>query len=288
MKKVIITTFTDPMMGLSYESEPLFRKLGTHFPGQIEFRTVMSLLVRDARDFMTPEERALEPGEGFRRYNARLAEVYRSEEAIGGMPICLNESFDLFAPDRPSSYPLCLSYEAVRLADPDRAAAFLYRLRYATIVECRPTTKLKEILKVVKQCGISVPQFYGAYNDGTARSALEKDLLETRRLGIYSLPAHLIQYGGKGYLLQSFSYEDFVNVIRDLTDGTVMPQKVTPSAEAVRALLADHPLISPREIMAALELTGVDEVQALLKPLLLSGTVAVQEASSGWFVQRNG
>lgn len=288
MKKLIITTFTDPMMGLSYESEPLFRKLETHFPDQIEFRTVMSLLVRDARDFMTPEECALEPEEGFRRYNARLAEIYRSEEAIGGMPICLDETFDLFAPNRPSSYPLCLAYKAVQLVDPDRAAAFLYRLRYATIVETRPTTKINEILKVVQQTGIAANLFWAAYTDGSARAALEKDLLETRRLGVHSLPAHLIQYGDEGYLLQSFSYGDFVKVIRDLTDGAVTPQKVTPSREAVKTLLAAHPLISPSEIMAALELPDLEAVQALLQPLLLSGTVAIQEASHGWFVQGDG
>ena len=288
MKKLVITTFTDPMMGLSYESEPLFRKLETHFPDQIEFRTVMSMLVRDARDFMTPEERALEPEEGFRRYNARLAEIYRSEEAIGGMPICLDETFDLFAPDRPSSYPLCLAYKAVQLVDPDRAAAFLYRLRYATIVETRPTTKINEILKVIQLTGIVANLFWAAYTDGSARAALEKDLLETRRLGVHSLPAHLIQYGDEGYLLQSFSYEDYVNVIRNLTDGAVLPQKVIASLNAVKTLLAAHPLISPLEILEALELPDLEEVQALLQPLLLSGTVAIQEASHGWFVQGNG
>lgn len=287
MKKLVITTFTDPMMGLSYESEPLFRKLETHFPDQIEFRTVMSLLVRDARDFMSPEERALEPGEGFRRYNARLAQIYKSEETIGGMPICM-EGFDLFAPDRPSSLPLCLAYEAVRLVDPDRAERFLYRLRYATIVETRPTTKINEILKVVQQTGIAPNLFWAAYTDGSARAALEKDLLETRRLGIRSLPAHLIQYGDRGYLLQSFSYEDYVTVIRDLTDGAVLPQKVISPMEAVKTLLAAHPLISPFEIMAALELPSLEEVQVLLQPLLLSGTAAVRVVSHGWFVQRDG
>ena len=40
-------TFTDPMMGLSYECEPIFRKLETHFPGRIEFIYVMSGLVRN-------------------------------------------------------------------------------------------------------------------------------------------------------------------------------------------------------------------------------------------------
>ena len=287
MKKLIITTFTDPMMGLSYESEPLFRKLETHFPDQIEFRTVMSLLVRDARDFMTPEERTLEPGEGFRRYNARLAIIYEGEESIGGMPICM-EGFDLFAPDRPSSLPLCLAYEAVRLVDPDRAERFLYRLRYATIVETRPTTKINEILKVVQLTVVPPDRFWAAYTDGSARAALEKDLLETRRLGVHSLPAHLIQYGDEGYLLQSFSYGDFVKVIRDLTDGAVTPQKVTPSREAMKTLLAAHPLISPLEILEALELPDLEEVQALLQALLLSGTVAIQEASHGWFVQGDG
>lgn len=37
-EKGILTTFTAPMMGLSYECEPIFRKLETHFAGQIAFR----------------------------------------------------------------------------------------------------------------------------------------------------------------------------------------------------------------------------------------------------------
>ncbi|MBR6889302.1 MAG: hypothetical protein IKN16_12805 [Selenomonadaceae bacterium] len=46
-EKITLVTFTDPMMGLSYECEPIFRKLETHFDGKIEFHYVMSLLVRD-------------------------------------------------------------------------------------------------------------------------------------------------------------------------------------------------------------------------------------------------
>ena len=92
--------------------------------------------------------------------------LFRSE--IGGMPICLDETFDLFAPDRPSSYPLCLAYKAVQLVDPDRAAAFLYRLRYAAIAECRPATKRKEIMRVVRQTDIDPDLFRAAYSDGSA------------------------------------------------------------------------------------------------------------------------
>ena len=59
MEKVILTIFTDPMMGLSYESEPIMDRLQKEYGDIIEFRNVMALLVRDISDFMTPEERAL-------------------------------------------------------------------------------------------------------------------------------------------------------------------------------------------------------------------------------------
>ena len=56
MKKVTILTFTDPMMGLSYESEPVFRKLETHFEGVIEFKYLMSVLVKNVYDFVDPAD----------------------------------------------------------------------------------------------------------------------------------------------------------------------------------------------------------------------------------------
>ena len=64
MEKVILTTFTDPMMGLSYESEPIMDRLQKEYGDIIEFRNVMTLLVRDVSDFMTPEERAMKPEDG--------------------------------------------------------------------------------------------------------------------------------------------------------------------------------------------------------------------------------
>lgn len=36
--KIIITSFTDPVCTWCWGTEPIFRKLETHFPGQIEFR----------------------------------------------------------------------------------------------------------------------------------------------------------------------------------------------------------------------------------------------------------
>ena len=80
--KILISVFTDPMMGLSYESEPVRERLEAAFTGRIAFDYVMALLVRDVADFMLPEELALGREKGIEVYNRRLAQIYKSEESI--------------------------------------------------------------------------------------------------------------------------------------------------------------------------------------------------------------
>lgn len=156
MDKVILTAFTDPMMGLSYESEPVMERLQEEYGGNIELRNVMGLLVRDVSDFMTPEESSMDPEAGISLYCERLA----------------------------------------------------------TVVDCLPTTHFEIIMKVVRDTGINETAFLRHYQDGSAEAALNEDLAFARRLGIYTLPAYLIQYRDKAVLMQSFEYQDFVDAIR--------------------------------------------------------------------------
>lgn len=125
MKKIILITFTDPMMGLSYEQEPVYEKLANHFGEELVFKYVMSGLVRDVADFMLPQELALPAEDGIRVYNKRLAQIYKSEESIGGLPINM-EGFHLFDADHRSSYPLCIAYKAAQLCDPVKADEFCF------------------------------------------------------------------------------------------------------------------------------------------------------------------
>ena len=283
---VILTTFTDPMMGLSYECEPIFRKLETHFPEAITFRYVMSLLVRDVYELVDPQDLPLGRETAVQRYNRRLSKIYESEESISGMPICMND-FRLFSTENTSSLPLNLAYQAARLSAPELADLFLYNLRYATIVECRPTTRTEELLAVAEKTGLPIPTFLKFYQDGSAQAALEQDLAMGRTLGIRTLPAYLVQYRDNTVLIRSLiGYNAFVSVIDQLTGGEIESQDVAPSPSALRRLLVAHPLISPIEVREALDLHSTEEVRELLQPLLDAGEAEIRTVEHGWFIRR--
>ena len=104
-------------------------------------------------------------------------------------------------------------------------------------------------------------------------------------MGISTLPAYLVQYGEKAALMQSFDYKDFVSVIDKLSSGSVRPQAIRVTADALRELLRTHPLISPVEFREAFDLTDDDAVMRLLKPMLESGEVSIREVKRGSLVE---
>lgn len=154
VKQVKIYNFTDPMMGLSYESEPFFRRLDTHFGRQVALQFVMGGLVRDVADFMTLDDFKDGKERAFQRYNARLAKIYEAEQVISGMPIKMDR-LALFDETQTSSLPLNLAFKAVELINPSLAEPFLYRLRFATIVEQAMTTDERVLADVATQTGIA-------------------------------------------------------------------------------------------------------------------------------------
>ncbi|MBU3199225.1 DsbA family protein [Clostridium estertheticum] len=284
--KVIITTFTDPMMGLSYECEPVYRKLETHFPENIEFKYAMGALVRNVYYLVDQKDLVQGKDIAIKNYNKRLAKIYESEESISGMPINMT-NFHLFSTEDISSIPLNIAYKAAHLTDIEKADLFLYNLRYAIIVECRPALRLEEILKVVCKTGIDSDEFLIHYKDGTAEKALNSDFKLEHELEIRTLPAYLIQYQGKSVLIQTLiGYEDFVSVIGEITDGEVKPQKVSPSIEGLRKLLNAHQLISPIEIREAFNFGNIDEVREFIDPLLENNEISIRDVYHGWFVTK--
>ena len=284
--KVIITTFTDPMMGLSYECEPIFRKLETHFEENIEFKHVMSGLVRDVMDFVNPNDLIYGKEEAIKRYNVRLAKIYESEESISNMPINMT-NFHLFSITETSSIPLNLAYKAVQIIDSKKADLFLYNLRYATIVDCRPTTQVKEILKVVEKTNIDKDKFIKQYNDNTTKQELNKDFELLNYYGIHSLPAYLIEYKDKKVLVKSLiDYNSFVSIIYDITEGRIKPKKIAKSIELIRTLINKHSIISIIEIKEALDMTSSNEVISFIEPLVKKKEIQIIDVYHGKFIKK--
>lgn len=269
MDKIKLLTFTDPMMGLSYEMEPVMRRLETHFAGHIEFRTAMAVLVPDVMRLVDPAD--LQQGRAYalHAYNKRLAQIYRDEESIGGLPIHMDD-FALFSESETNSRPLCLAYKAVEAIAPKKAEAFLYRLLFATIAETRRTTRMDELLRVAGKCGIDGAAFERAYTDGTAEQALAADLALVERLGIRTLPAYLTTYGERAMLLQTFSYDDFHRAIERLSDGAIYEMPLPQTLEAITGLLKQHPLISSTELCAAFNFSSDAALHSFLVFLLRS------------------
>jgi len=286
-KKLTLITFTDPMMGLSYESEPFFRKLETHFQEQIQFRYVMSGLVRNVYDFVDPEDLKVSKQYALEKYRLKLAEIYKSEESITGMPVNMTD-LQLFTTEYTSSIPLNLAYKAAQLADRNKADRFLYNLRFATLVECRPTTRPEEILAVVADTGISVNEFLKHYEGGSAQASLTDDFSLRQSLGVRGLPAYLLEYEDKRALVNGvIGYEQFRSMIIKLTGGELSEMQPEISTDSVRQLISRHPLISPIEIKEAFSLRDISAVKALIQPLLDADEIFIKEVYHGWFIQKH-
>lgn len=288
MGKITLTIFTDPMMGLSYESEPVIRRLETHFVESLEIRYAMCVLVADVRHFMIPEDMAETPELTLANYNRRLAAIYRKEEEINGMPIAMEEC-RLFDMQHLTSAPLCLAVKAVQRVAPDKAEQFLYRLRYATIVEVRPTTHQDELLRVVRLTGdIDEKAFLDAYAGGMAEKALQHDVCMARNLRLRSLPAYMLHFGSRHSIIHDMAnYDAFASAIHQLTRGTISPILPEVTTESLRQLVLRHPLISPIEISQAFNLHTADEVKQFIQPLIDSGEIRVQEVPHGIFIKKN-
>lgn len=267
MNKIKITTFTDPMMGLSYECEPIFRKLETHFKDKIEFDYKMGLLVRNVYDLVNPLDLKVSKKYALDNYLKKLAKIYESEESISGMPINMT-NLRLFDEEHISTYPLNLAFKSVEIMNKQLAPLFLYNLRYATIVECKPTNRLEEILGVVLKTGIDKNEFLKVYNDSKTSKLLENDYELLEELNIHTLPAYLIEYEDKQLLIRSLiGYDDFAEIIYEISG--IKPAYINMNKNELDDFIKKHPLISPIEIIEAFDLNNLKEADDFCKKISL-------------------
>ena len=286
--KLFITTFTDPMMGLSYESMPVFRKLETHFGDRIVFGTKMAGLVRNVYDLVDYNNLKMYGKKvALNKYKAKLAEIYLQEERIAHMPIIMN-NFRLFDEDHTSSLPLNRAYKAVEIIDPTKSDQFLYNLRYSTVVETNPTTHTEELVKVAAKSGINEDQFLKVYESEESQKALDKDFEIYKILNINTLPAYLLQYKDQAALITSLAkYEDFIQVINKLTKKEIKGKRTKPTVQNIFNFIKKHPFISSNELITAFGLEENNDLLRIIEPLVNDSKVHVTKVKSSYFVEKN-
>lgn len=278
--------FTDPMMGLSYQSEPFIRYLETHFTDQLEIKNRMGGLVRDVFDWVNPADLILGEERALDRYNQQLGAIYRSEEDISGLPMDMRNC-QLFSLTERSSTPLNLAYKTVELLAPERAENFLYRLRFETIVGMKQTTKLSVLIDIASQFGLDPQEFETTYHSQAVQQALEKDWRELANLNIRGLPLYRFTYKEKTVAFSGvLNTAQFLKVIDQFTTGDIKPQPVSANLDHLNQLIQKHPLISPQEIMSVYDLAHPDDVRAFIQPLLDKNVIQIKPVYHGWFIEK--
>lgn len=91
--KIIIKTFTDPLCTWCWGSEPIYRKLQSHFGDKIEFQPVMGGLVEDLANFR--DARNDIGGRSIAQTNRDIAHHWQQAAAQHNMPVD-SENFALF------------------------------------------------------------------------------------------------------------------------------------------------------------------------------------------------
>lgn len=278
--------FTDPMMGLSYQSEPFIRYLETHFTDQLEIKNRMGGLVRDVFDWLNPADLILSEETALDRYNQQLGAIYRSEESISGLPTDM-KNCQLFSRTERSSIPLNLAYKTVEILAPKRAENFLYHLRFETIVGMKQMTKLSVLIDIASQFGLDPQEFETTYHSQVVKQVLKNDWQDLAKLNIRGLPLYRLIYKEKTIALSGvLNTKQFLNVIKQLTNGDIEPKPISPNLDHLSQLIEKHPLISPQEIMSVYDLTHLDDVQTFIQPLLDKNFIKLKPVYHGLFIEK--
>lgn len=283
MRKIIITSFTDPVCVWCWATEPVFRYLETHYPDEIEFRSVCGGLVEDIRDFADPGNGIDGGAEGA---NKQIVSHWVESAERHRMPI-LSEGFALFSEELPSSYPQNIAYKAAQMVEPHKAEAYLRRLRKATLAEGQITSKREEQLELAREMGINEDLFGRALENGTAEERFLGDLALTRGLGVSSFPTFLVKTDtGKQLMVRGFQdVEAFRDVISYITDGEMKPIEVPPREELLQDLLMIHGYLAGEELFCAFDFSDRDAADQWVEELIAQGKLKKKSVGNSYFVE---
>lgn len=255
MKKLVITTVADPMMGMLWETWPTIRKLEPHYGEQLEFKFLSGKLVKNVYDLVDQSVRQ-QFGDrvALNQYWVRLMQIYLQEEQIGNMPIYMGGNERLFDEHHLSSVPLNQGLLTIAGDQQPRLDQVLYEMQYDTVINNLQTNDIKYLTTLAQRFGMDAEQFTTSYNSAIIKRELDNSEQARRQLQIDQLPAYLLTYQGKTFVVKGLpKYADWKKLIQQVTDGSIIEQTVKFDVAALDAFINKHPHISQLELQTAFD-----------------------------------
>ena len=255
MKKLVITTVADPMMGMLWETWPTMRKLETHYGEQLECKFLSGQLVKNVYDLVDPNVRKQFGDQvALNQYWVRLMQIYLQEEQIGNMPIYMGGNERLFDEHHLSSVPLNQGLLTIAGDQQPRLDQVLYEMQYDTVINNLQTNDIKYLTTLAQRFGMDAEQFTTSYNSAIIKRELDNSEQARRQLQIDQLPAYLLTYQGKTFVVNGLpKYADWKKLIQQVTDGSIIEQTVKFDVAALDAFINKHPHISQLELQTAFD-----------------------------------
>lgn len=281
METIKIIYFTDPICTWCWGSEPILRRLETHFPGLIEMDYVLCGLVRNKNDYAdTANGIFIKDSDSF---NRGIARHWAKASLTHHMPVD-SENFRLFSEEHPSGDPQSIAYYAALMAGgKELADTFLYHIRLYAAAMAGLVSHESVLLELVNEIGIDRTKFLKHFKDGSAEKAFHEDMEFAIKNEVPVYPTYWIRYKGKEAKLSGYiEYASFVETFRDLSDKEILPKEVKYTDEALMKMLCKQLRITAEEVRQAFDLKEIKDVEGLVAPLIEKGKLVRFEAGNGW------
>ncbi len=288
MKRIIITTYTDVLCSWCWATEPAYRALETRFPDEIEFRYVYGGLVRSMADLNETGGGSMDID--VETANRKILGHWLEGVYLHHMPI-RTEGFGLFTedPETQSSYAQGIAFKAAQVSNPDLANRYLRRIREATLTEAKSTGKREVQIELAGELGLDIEKFTQALEDGTALRKFNGDLMLTQAQGVGVFPTFFIktERAREGRISGFNRFEDFAEVIADLTDGDLQPSAAPWDEDELEYLFYKTPRLSREELFQAFDFDRREQVDEKVDGLVTDGRLVKKEVGSSYMVMKS-
>lgn len=277
MEKITIYQFTDPVCVWCWGNEPVMRAIDYLYGNKVGVEYIMGGLIEEITtlyDLKGSKRQIIE------RANAIMAEHWLSASERHGMPVNTRH-MALFSERYPSSFPQSIAYEAARRIDATAAKRLLRRIREATFVEARRTSKIDVLIELAAEVGIDAARFIDEYTTGEAQNDFSQSRMKCRRNGITGFPSYLIKNASTKISLGGYqNISTFHTIIGRLSEGKIKPRRLGPSLANVTDFMRRYQTAYPVEIEVTFGLDR-DRTDLMIDELIRGGRLTSEQVGNG-------